>query len=209
MLSNKLCTFSPKKLFWTLHEELVQPEIWTVYGSSTLITSGETRTQTLKCVIECFILFLCLFMSRSYIIFPHTKKPTTIEGSQIPTKINISSNLVTCHSSIGRGHLKSTWQLVQSGSNKDEIRVPSTVTGCRKPKCFIQLCRQHVQQSSELDKYATLTLNSNTNFNIRIHVRNQNRCLSLILTCNSIWRIRRWLSEYTWINYILWCGTDR
>jgi hypothetical protein len=36
MLSNKVCTFSQKKLFWTLHEELVQPKIWTVYGPSTL-----------------------------------------------------------------------------------------------------------------------------------------------------------------------------
>ena len=36
MLSNKVCTSSQKKLFWTLHEELVQPEIWTVYGPSTL-----------------------------------------------------------------------------------------------------------------------------------------------------------------------------
>ena len=26
-----------KKLFWTLHEELVPLEIWTVYGPSTLI----------------------------------------------------------------------------------------------------------------------------------------------------------------------------
>ena len=37
MLSNKVCTFSQKKLFWTLHEELVQPEIWTVYEPSTLL----------------------------------------------------------------------------------------------------------------------------------------------------------------------------
>jgi hypothetical protein len=36
MLSNKVCTFSQKNIFWTLHDELVQPEIWTVYGPSTL-----------------------------------------------------------------------------------------------------------------------------------------------------------------------------
>ena len=32
-------------------------------------------------------------MSRSYIIFPHIKKPTTIEGSQFPQKRNISSKI--------------------------------------------------------------------------------------------------------------------
>ena len=36
MLSNKLCTFSQKELFWTLHEKLVQHEIRVVYGPSTL-----------------------------------------------------------------------------------------------------------------------------------------------------------------------------